>query len=359
MTLDLTTEPLGTGTRRRAGLPARPLADRARDSGDDAARRSTPRCSASSTRTCSAATTAGRRCSVPTGDRFAWEPDSTYIRNPPFFDGITLQPAPLQRHHRRARARAARRQHHDRSHLAGRLDQEGQPGRQVPDRARRAAGRLQLLRRAPRQPRSDDARHVRQHPAAQPARARHRRRLDDLPARRRGDDDLRRGDEIQGRRRAAASSSPARNTARARRATGRRRARCCSACARSSPRASSASTAATSSTWACCRCSSSRRDRRVARADRPRAVRDRRHRRRADARRHASPCARVGDDEPIEFQAIARIDTPEELVAFRHGGILPYVLRQLVGEEHRTKARLRTRLELEIGPSDVVVSCLT
>jgi aconitate hydratase len=36
---------------------------------------------------------------------------------------------------------------------------------------------------------------------------------------------------------------------------------------------------------------------------------------------------------PIEFQAIARIDTPEELVAFRHGGILPYVLRQLVGKK--------------------------
>jgi aconitate hydratase len=35
----------------------------------------------------------------------------------------------------------------------------------------------------------------------------------------------------------------------------------------------------------------------------------------------------------IEFQAIARIDTPEELVAFRHGGILPYVLRQLVGKK--------------------------
>ena len=32
-----------------------------------------------------------------------------------------------------------------------------------------------------------------------------------------------------------------------------------------------------------------------------------------------------------EFAAIVRIDTPEELVAFRHGGILPYVLRQLVG----------------------------
>jgi aconitate hydratase len=40
----------------------------------------------------------------------------------------------------------------------------------------------------------------------------------------------------------------------------------------------------------------------------------------------------LGDgDKAIEFQAVARIDTPEELVAFRHGGILPYVLRQLVG----------------------------
>jgi aconitate hydratase len=34
---------------------------------------------------------------------------------------------------------------------------------------------------------------------------------------------------------------------------------------------------------------------------------------------------------PREFDAIVRIDTPEELEAFRHGGILPYVLRHLVG----------------------------
>jgi aconitate hydratase len=32
----------------------------------------------------------------------------------------------------------------------------------------------------------------------------------------------------------------------------------------------------------------------------------------------------------IAFTVTARIDTPEELVAFRHGGILPYVVRQLV-----------------------------
>jgi aconitate hydratase len=39
---------------------------------------------------------------------------------------------------------------------------------------------------------------------------------------------------------------------------------------------------------------------------------------------------RAVGERTIEFQATARIDTPEELVAFRHGGILPYVLRQLV-----------------------------
>jgi aconitate hydratase len=39
---------------------------------------------------------------------------------------------------------------------------------------------------------------------------------------------------------------------------------------------------------------------------------------------------RAEDGRVFEFIAIARIDTPEELVAYRHGGILPYVLRQLV-----------------------------
>jgi aconitate hydratase len=41
---------------------------------------------------------------------------------------------------------------------------------------------------------------------------------------------------------------------------------------------------------------------------------------------------RAVGDKTVEFSAAARIDTPEELVAFRHGGILPYVLRQLVGQ---------------------------
>jgi len=32
------------------------------------------------------------------------------------------------------------------------------------------------------------------------------------------------------------------------------------------------------------------------------------------------------------FQVRSRIDTPEELNYYKHGGILPYVLRQLAGK---------------------------
>jgi aconitate hydratase len=38
----------------------------------------------------------------------------------------------------------------------------------------------------------------------------------------------------------------------------------------------------------------------------------------------------AADGTSREFAATVRIDTPEELVAFQHGGILPYVVRQLV-----------------------------
>ncbi len=76
---------------------------------------------------------------------------------------------PTARHPPRARAGDPRRFDHDRPHLAGRLDQARQPGRAVPDRTRRGAGRLQQLRRPPRQPRGDDPRHLRQHPPQESA----------------------------------------------------------------------------------------------------------------------------------------------------------------------------------------------
>ncbi|HEX6465119.1 MAG TPA: hypothetical protein VFZ98_11715, partial [Vicinamibacterales bacterium] len=40
--------------------------------------------------------------------------------------------------------------------------------------------------------------------------------------------------------------------------------------------------------------------------------------------------AKASDGAVKEFIARARIDTPEELAAYRNGGILPYVVRQLV-----------------------------
>ncbi len=43
--------------------------------------------------------------------------------------------------------------------------------------------------------------------------------------------------------------------------------------------------------------------------------------------------ATAADGTDTEFLATVRIDTPEELVAFRHGGILPYVLRRLAARK--------------------------
>jgi aconitate hydratase len=39
------------------------------------------------------------------------------------------------------------------------------------------------------------------------------------------------------------------------------------------------------------------------------------------------------DGNVREFQAIVRIDTPQEILYYQHGGILQYVLRQLLGQK--------------------------
>ena len=36
-----------------------------------------------------------RALPIPSGDRYAWEDDSTYIAKPPFFDGLTFEPRPV------------------------------------------------------------------------------------------------------------------------------------------------------------------------------------------------------------------------------------------------------------------------
>ncbi len=282
---------------------------------------------------------------VPEGERFAWDADSTYVRLPPYFDGMPAEPRERHRAVRRARAGEARRQRHDRPHLAGRRDQARRPGRRLPAGAGRRAARLQLLRLAPRQPRGDDARHVREHPPAQPARAGHRGRRHAPSAgadarrsvARRADVDLRRGDALRRGRRAAA---------RARRQGVRlgllarlggeghataRRARRDRAELRADPplepRRHGRAAAAVRR----------RRERRVARAERRGGLLGRRHRRcrrrgakTATARRPSRVRAEREDGEQVEFEARLRIDTPRESEYFRHGGILQYVLRKLL-----------------------------
>ena len=42
------------------------------------------------------------------------------------------------------------------------------------------------------------------------------------------------------------------------------------------------------------------------------------------------PAGAIAPDGAVKtFRVIVRVDTPEELTSFRHGGILPYVLRRL------------------------------
>ena len=85
----------GRRRRRQSGDAVATSGRPARDPG----RRSTSRCyarrSRASTPTCSPVTNAGRRCPTPTGDIFEWDDASTYVRKPPYFDGMRQQPLPV------------------------------------------------------------------------------------------------------------------------------------------------------------------------------------------------------------------------------------------------------------------------
>ena len=62
---------------------------------------------------------------VPTGDRYAWSEDSTYIAKAPYFEGMEAEPVAGDRHRRCARAGQVGGLGHDRPHLARGRDQEG------------------------------------------------------------------------------------------------------------------------------------------------------------------------------------------------------------------------------------------
>ncbi|MCW2572673.1 MAG: aconitase, partial [Frankiales bacterium] len=94
MDLDLTTEPLGTG---KDGEPVF-LADiwpTAKDVSDVVASAITGEMYADSYKDVFAGDDRWKAISVPAGDAFAWDPQSTYVRKPPYFDGMQRDPKPL------------------------------------------------------------------------------------------------------------------------------------------------------------------------------------------------------------------------------------------------------------------------
>ena len=42
--------------------------------------------------------------------------------------------------------------------------------------------------------------------------------------------------------------------------------------------------------------------------------------------------AKAADGNTKQFRATVRIDTPQEVLYYKHGGILPYVLRSLLAQ---------------------------
>ncbi len=128
MDVDLATEPLGHDRGRRQRLPRRHLAVGRRGAGHDRVgdrRGHVP----IDVRDVFTGEPAWRELPVPEGELFAWDPDSTYVRQPPYFDGMTPEPGTVDDIVGRALPRLGRRLGHDRPHLPGGLDQARSPGR--------------------------------------------------------------------------------------------------------------------------------------------------------------------------------------------------------------------------------------
>ena len=145
---------------------------------------------------------------VAAGLTYEWDERSTYVQNPPYFEGMGKEPKPVTDVvGARVLALLLELDHH-RPHLAGRQHPRGEPGRPLPARPPGAARRLQPIRHPARQPSGDDARHLRQYPHQEPDAARRLRqrgggRLHDPLPKRRAHVHLRCSHALQARGRAA------------------------------------------------------------------------------------------------------------------------------------------------------------
>ena len=143
-----------------------------------------------------------RKVETEESETYSWPTGSTYVQNPPYFEGMAEGARGDRGRGERADPGAARGLGDDGSHLAGRVVPGGASGGRVSAGAAGAGQRVQFLRLAAGQPSGDDARHLCQHPHPQRDAGGGRGGL--YPrAGRRGDVDLRCGDGLAGQGRAA------------------------------------------------------------------------------------------------------------------------------------------------------------
>jgi aconitate hydratase len=92
--IDLTTEPLGTGSEGRPVYLADiwPSADEIRDAITEAI---SPELFRRTYASVFEGDDRWRALPVPSGDRYAWDPTSTYVALPPFFEGLSAIPGPI------------------------------------------------------------------------------------------------------------------------------------------------------------------------------------------------------------------------------------------------------------------------
>jgi aconitate hydratase len=95
MDLDLTTEPLGTGSD---GQPVylRDIWPSPQDVARIVGEAISDEMYASSYADVFAGDARWQAIDVPAGETFAWDPESTYVRKPPYFEGMQREPAPLE-----------------------------------------------------------------------------------------------------------------------------------------------------------------------------------------------------------------------------------------------------------------------
>ena len=233
MDIDLYDEPLGEDQGRRARVPEGHLAR---------LRRRSPRRSEEAVQSDMFRKSYGEvfdgderwnSLEVPTGDSFAWDEDSTYVRQPPFFEDLPTEPEPLN-DIEGARVLAVLGDSVTTDHIspAGSIKRDGPAGKYLIEHgvepkdfnsygSRR--GNHEVMMRG-------TFANIRLRNQLAPG---HRRRRHAPPPRRRGGDaDLRRRDALPGAGHAARRPRRQGVRLRAPRATGPPRARACSACAR-------------------------------------------------------------------------------------------------------------------------------